>query len=553
MESELMHLMQEGMAEDCQFDEEWYVDVVKKFTQKSTNAPAQTADDVALFYKFIAKAYEDCGYDFLQYMPVYIQPDYDFWKGVYDELPAKTNGFWSSLITEYDANGFGYPDDIRWYESLADDGECTDDEDKLFDIFFQAFLSNDDAEYRRRIVTSTSEWLDNVGYSVDDFIEPEELETMGDDKCEFFNKLSNYYYHDDDDYDYDNGDDNGDNNDYDNFTDDNESNHQQQTQQKETSQTYNLIQYGIKRNDRGLEWYTDKVDRYIAGEYNTKEMYQILLIDLAEGFEQHFDKFIEMVSNKIKPDFDLWLSVYYLLKTKSSSFFSRLLSEYGFCSRYGFPKDLRWYNAFLEYDNGSYLTDKYQEWIYVLDILESAYCAHDDDAVFKKRIVEVAEKWCREWGKGFHFKSIARENLYDQRFVADCEDKSYEVWMLNIENNLEKEVKGIRQNRQNKKRSFSLYQYLGRIRKRALLLLHPEEYYSHCEKEIKRRNKEYISQITDEIDSFEARQHYTEGAPEAIGQMFSDSIMAGCDCCITYAFIILIAIAIIVALIIIVF
>lgn len=306
MESELMHLMQEGMAEDCRFDEEWYVDVVKKFTQKSTNAPAQTADDVALFYKFIAKAYEDWGYDFLQYMPVYIQPDYDFWKGVYDELPAKTNGFWSSLITEYDANGFGYPDDIRWYESLADDGECTDDEDKLFDIFFQAFLSNDDAEYRRRIVTSTSEWLDNVGYSVDDFIEPEELETMGDDKCEFFNKLSNYYYHDDDDYDYDNGDDN----DYDNFTDDNESNHQQQTQQKETSQTYNLIQYGIKRNDRGLEWYTDKVDRYIAGEYNTKEMYQILLIDLAEGFEQHFDKFIEMVSNKIKPDFDLWLSVY---------------------------------------------------------------------------------------------------------------------------------------------------------------------------------------------------------------------------------------------------
>lgn len=199
------------------------------------------------------------------------------------------------------------------------------------------------------------------------------------------------------------------------------------------------------------------------------------------------------------------------------------------------------------------MTDKYQEWIYVLDILESAYCAHDDDAVFKKRIVEVAEKWCREWGKGFHFESIARENLYDQRFVADCEDKSYEVWMLNIENNLEKEVNGIRQNRQNKKRSFSLYQYLGRIRKRALLLLHPEEYYSHCEKEIKRRNKKYISQITDEIDRFEAEQHYTEGAPEAIGQMFSDSIMAGCDCCITYAFIILIAIAIIVALIIIVF
>ena len=191
-------LMQRGLAagaNDEWYDDEWCVDVVKRYV----DVPNHSVSDEELLHEFLAHAYIEWRMDFLQYMPDFFKPDYDFWAKVYDQLPEQTQseGFYFHLISEYAYSDYGQPDDIRWYESMAEECDVDyNDQETIFELFKTAYLDSSSDGYKHQLVRHTKAWLDTVGLSITEFYEEEDLEQMevsfGEDECEFIKQVYNY-------------------------------------------------------------------------------------------------------------------------------------------------------------------------------------------------------------------------------------------------------------------------------------------------------------------------------------------------------------------------
>lgn len=200
---EITTLMQRGLAagvNDEWYDDEWCVDVVKKYVNESEH----TTNDEALLQKFIAHAYDEFSIDFLQYMPDLLKPDYDFWAKVHAQLPERTQSddferhnnaaFFCNLISEYSNSDYGFPNDIRWYESMSE--VCDVDfyvQETIFDLFKTVYLNCSSDYYKHQIVKHTKAWLDRIGQSCFDFYLEEPYEIMQymedhpeNEECRFF-------------------------------------------------------------------------------------------------------------------------------------------------------------------------------------------------------------------------------------------------------------------------------------------------------------------------------------------------------------------------------
>lgn len=179
MESELIRLMQDGMAKD-NYDDDWY----EQFFEIYESSVPLTPEEREVFVRFLAHGYlKEWETDYVECATCHVEPNFDLWIKVFKQLPKGSLGgfFFYQLLDSYRDSKFDLPSDIRWYKALLEyPDEYGDEPEEVLYLFETAFDSHKDPKFRDAIIRVAKSWVDDYGLDISDYYDRLEEEDYSD-------------------------------------------------------------------------------------------------------------------------------------------------------------------------------------------------------------------------------------------------------------------------------------------------------------------------------------------------------------------------------------